>query len=185
MVSLWMLQILIWLTLVTLSQNILALLRGILRMVTLWLALLVPGLVSLLLEFPPINYRYFWFVEIWQVWAFKNVSLMMLNLRCQLDVSQSHHGNTPLIFPDRLISEWRSTLEMGSTVPWTGIPDGIKGRRWAEPHLSLLRMLCDQASHTQVAVPYPSWRTLLPNWEPKPTRSFPCFSQAFCPWRKH
>lgn len=31
---------------------------------TLWLVLLVPGLASLLLEFPPINYRYFWFAEI-------------------------------------------------------------------------------------------------------------------------
>lgn len=53
----------------------------------LWLALLVPGLASQLLEFPLINYRYYWFVEISQVWAFKNVSLMMLNLWCQLDVN--------------------------------------------------------------------------------------------------
>lgn len=64
MVCLCMLQILIWPTSVTLSQSILALLRGILGWSHTAASLAVPVLTSLLLGFPPINYRDFWFVEI-------------------------------------------------------------------------------------------------------------------------
>ena len=152
---------------------------------TLWLALLVPGLASLLLEFPPINYRYFWFVEIWQVWAFKNVSLMMLNLLCQLDVIQSHHGNTPLIFPDKLIISKKIHLRNEKHCPMNWIP------RWNKKEMSWAPVFpyggcCVTRNLTPGGCPLPTLKNITSKLGAQTNLFFPLFfSGILSQWREH
>lgn len=112
---------------------------------TRWPALLAPGFVCLFLEFLPMKYRYFLFVEIWQLWTFKNIQ--NIPLRCLISIVTLMWFRVTMATRLWVCLWWyfQIGLNQDEDPPWKweapshGLESQMEWRRkWAEPQPSPL-----------------------------------------------
>lgn len=156
---------------------------------TRWPTLLAPGFVCLFLEFLPMKYRYFLFVEIWQLWTFKNIQ--NIPLRCLISIVTLMWFRVTMATRLWVCLWWyfQIGLNQDEDPPWKweapshGLESQMEWRRkWAEPQPSPLCFWTAAAvwPHTEEVIPFLPRRTWLSNWELKPTgSSSACLCQAF------
>lgn len=101
-------------------------------------------------------------------------SIVRVDMDCQLGGIQRHHRNTILVTSAKDYLYWVNWGQnVGGSNPWAGVPDWMKGRKWAEIQHSLLQASwlwrpCDQL--LQATAAFPAMMDCVPsNWKPKHT----------------